>query len=200
LKFWKEHSYACIILDFILPLPDSALYRNCISKGIIKDRLDYVKNRIGRIYNMTALPDDEFYALWVDIVRTGIKYAPQIIPISVGNSSVQLRCPHCNEIIEYKNFDINSENYFFIWMLPIPPNKYYFCKIINCRICRRRFFAMSRLFKIYKKLLFLILTPAMARIYLKHVVAFYRKINPFYRNFNSLRYKLKTFLAKSAKR
>jgi anaerobic magnesium-protoporphyrin IX monomethyl ester cyclase len=200
LNFWKEHSFACIMLDFILPLPDSQLYRYCIEKGIIKDRLDFIKNHIGAIYNMTQLSDAEFYKLWVNIIKTGVEYAPQAIPLSVSTASVKVKCPHCNEVIEYKNFDINSENSFFIWMLPIPPNKYYFSKVIHCRICARRFYAVSRLFGIYKKMILLFLTPGMSRIYLKYVVVFYRKINPIYRKINFLRYKIRMSFSPGAKK
>jgi hypothetical protein len=176
------------------------LYRYCIEKGIIKDRLDFIKNHIGAIYNMTQLSDAEFYKLWVNIIKTGVEYAPQAIPLSVSTASVKVKCPHCNEVIEYKNFDINSENSFFIWMLPIPPNKYYFSKVIHCRICARRFYAVSRLFGIYKKMILLFLTPGMSRIYLKYVVVFYRKINPIYRKINFLRYKIRMSFSSGAKK
>ena len=140
------------------------------------------------------MPDKEFFKLWTEIIRTGIKYAPQIVPISLGPSYLKVKCLHCNEVMEFNNFDINCENYYFIWMLPIPPNKYFFCKLINCRICGQRFYVMSKLFGIYRNLIFLYLTPVMARIYLKYIVLIYRKINPLYRPFNALRYKIKQFL------
>ena len=45
LNYWKNNCNGQIGLAFIQPYPGSVMYQRCIQKGIIKDRLDYIKTQ-----------------------------------------------------------------------------------------------------------------------------------------------------------
>ncbi len=164
LAFWKEHSFAGILLSFIFPCPDSYLYRYCIDKGIIKDRLHYIEKHFFDIYNMTQLSEEEFYRLRVAVVTAALKYYPRTVPLAVGDDSVKVRCPHCSQIIEYRNFVITDNN---AAIYAFRPNRLLFNKMMYCRNCRHRFFAVSRVYQIYSKVLVRLLSPGFLRRYEK---------------------------------
>lgn len=137
LDFWKDHIEAGIMLGFILPCPNSELYQYCIKKGIIKDRLDFIENHLYDIINMTAMSNAEFSKLeklfYKYIARNNIK----AIPLKRTSTSIVIQCPHCKKIVEYKNFRTYKRLFLF-----------YF-QIMYCRNCRKRFFSVNRLFKIF---------------------------------------------------
>lgn len=165
LEFWKEHVFAGINLGFIIPCPDSYLYRYCIERGIIKDKLDFIENHIYDIYNMTQMSSKEFYELRYNILRATLKYQIKTIPLNVSDNFIKVRCPHCNSIIEYKNFDVAGV---VINKSPIiPPSRYFFNKNINCRYCHKRFYIVSRLYIIHSKIMFILATPTLYKLYSK---------------------------------
>ena len=44
LNYWKENCCGQVGLDFIQPYPGSEIYKYCIRKGIIRDKVDFIKN------------------------------------------------------------------------------------------------------------------------------------------------------------
>ena len=42
LEFWKKHSF--ISLGFILAIPNSSDYQYCVKTGIIKDKIEFLRN------------------------------------------------------------------------------------------------------------------------------------------------------------
>ena len=155
LDYWKRNREAGIVLGFISPYPGTELYNNCIKKGIIKDKLDFIENHIADVINMTdAMTDEEFKKLKIDVFEAGKKHRVCAMPASlkkrkdIGTYDIRVKCPHCNENIEYRNYIIRYKSFFNLMMY--------------CRQCRRRFFLVSRLYKYVTKS-YLLLSPFMSR-------------------------------------
>jgi len=132
LNYWKIHCKGQISMDFIQPYPGSEIYNYCVKKGIIKDKLEFIKNiEIQNFFNMTEkMSNKEIEKLKSDILAALVKYRRSIFPISIkkmeGNKyEVKIKCPYCKEIINYRNFYIK--------------NKIFFGSFMTCRKCKMRF-------------------------------------------------------------
>ena len=143
------------MLTFINPYPGTALYQHCLKKGIIRDKLDFIESHISDAINMTdEITDSEFEKLKIDVFEAGLKYRVCAIPVSVKKRkdtdtyNIQVKCPHCNKSMEYRNYTIRYKMFFGF-------NMY-------CRQCRHRFFLMSRLYQCVTKS-YLLLSPVMSR-------------------------------------
>lgn len=141
IDWWKKNARGQVSLEFIQPYPGSEIYNRCIQKGIIKDKLDFIKNKLPFInwLNMTDnMADEEILELKNEILELK-KYYAYAIPIKTKGIKrkiydLTVKCPFCKEIVEYKNCFI--ENRF----------KYMF--FVVCRKCSHRFFIMSTLKKL----------------------------------------------------
>ncbi len=153
LDFWKEHRESGLGLVFILPYPDSEMYRHCIRKGLIKDRLHFIENDLGKILNMTEMSEDEFLKLRSTIFKYNHKYAISAIAMSMDLDTLVIKCPHCRNVVRYNNFKF--------------PTGKFFRRIMYCRNCRKRFLAVNRLSYIINKLLGIISTPGIFKMALK---------------------------------
>lgn len=143
LNYWKKNCDVQVGLDFIQPYPGSAIYHHCIKKGVIKDKLDFIKN-IGTRYfvNMTdKMSDEEIKQLKKDILKALVRNRKSQVPTSIkkigdDRYKIKVKCSYCDKIIEYKNFRAD--------------NRWYFSNLLICRNCNNRFRIMSSL----KKLVF----------------------------------------------
>lgn len=149
LDFWKDHQEAGILLAFILACPNSAMYQYCIEKGIIQDRLEFIKYNIHDIYNMTSMSDVEFLGLKVLVQKYMVRYSPYAVPIGGTSTSLTIKCPHCNEINEYKNY--------------VKKKKLY-NRMMYCRSCRKRFFYVGLLYKLFSGLIAFMTTPLLYKM------------------------------------
>lgn len=137
LDFWKNHPQAGIRLGFIMACPQSELYQYAVKNGLIKDKLDFIANRLTLLtLNLTAMSDADFSKLIMLVIRYKIKYSPYSIPIKLTNSSITIRCPHCKKITEYKNFSVPF------------PKKLFNSQMLHCRKCRKIFYSLNRLYMI----------------------------------------------------
>ncbi len=140
LAYWRTHAPAGVMLTFISPYPGTELYQKALAKGIIKDKLDFIANRIFCIFNLSDhLNDREFSRLWYEVNKAVIKervYAKEwsLAPAPDGTFAIAVKCPHCREQIKYQNYALKS--------------RYYFSVMMYCRACHRRFFLASRLFRL----------------------------------------------------
>ncbi len=155
--YWKNNCKGQIPLYFIQPYPDSEIYRHCIEKGIITDKLDFIKNRMNHLnwFNMTdSMTDKDILNLKKAITDFRRKYYNYAIPIKITTDAsknlkkrynVTVRCPFCSTISTYKNCHINSLNFFNI--------------SVYCRNCFLGFIIVNRLYlftvKYYNELDFL---------------------------------------------
>ena len=143
MDYWKENCQGQIKLFFIHPYPGSEIYDHCIKKGIIKDKLDFIKNKMHHtnIINMTnEMSDKEFKQLVREVYKLKSKYEKYVVPSKIENIGgerykFELTCPFCKEKQIYKNFLIKNKNYFSFHSV---------CRNENCR---KRFFIVSRLYK-----------------------------------------------------
>lgn len=145
MDYWKRNCMGQIKLFFIHPYPGSEIFHHCIKKGIIKDKLDYIKNRIHHtnIINMTDnMTNEEFNQLIDSVWENSIKYSGYIRPIEFKRSGkdrmdFKVRCPFCKEVIEYKNCLVK--------------NPIYYSQQVACKKCMMRFFFASRLYTLTTK-------------------------------------------------
>jgi len=145
LDWWKKNSRGQIRLGFIQPYPGSEIYRHCLRKGIIKDKEDFIKNRLSteNWYNMTdKMSDDEIKKLKMDILDAKSKYYTYIYPISMKKTGKEryefkVKCPFCNKINIYRNCEIK--------------NKYTYDYGLICRECHMFFKPVSLIKKIAYK-------------------------------------------------
>ena len=144
LNYWKENH--CLFgggvsLDFIQPYPGTALYRHSLTKGIIRDEVDFVENHILEPINMTDdMTAQEFEQLQIDIHDATFTYPKLQRPLLVkrvnGVYETHVKCPYCNAISVYKNY--------------VPPSSNSSRKrAICCRNCRMRFCVVSSEYKLY---------------------------------------------------
>ena len=161
LDFWKDHPEAGILLAFIIACPNSAMYRYCIEKGIIQDRVDFITGHLFDILNMTSMSNADFYKLVTLVYKYTHKYSVYAIPLKRTPTSLTVRCPHCREVNEYKNY---------------ATSRFIYRKMMYCRHCRKRFFSISRAYQLFAKLIAHLLPPFSYRVY-----AFLQKIFGFAR-------------------
>ena len=155
-----------MVLSFVQPYPGSELYRHCLRKGIIKDKLDFIKNLSPRSeFNMTdTMSDQEMNDLrheisHLDATYSKIRTRPVHMKKMVEDAySIVVHCPHCEKRIEYGNVDILIFSEFKSWFYGIP---------VLCRNCYMKFKITSLPYKIYgdhiPKL------KLLAKVYLKFV-------------------------------
>lgn len=140
INYWKKNCSGMVKLFFIHPYPGSEIFNYCIKKGIIQDKLDYIKNKIHHtnIVNMTSLSEKEFKNLVSEIWEAKAKYEKYIVPSKIKRTknkiyNLRLKCPHCSFVTDYNNIFIYNKNYFTTECI--------------CRRCSKRFFIVSKLYK-----------------------------------------------------
>lgn len=144
LEYWEKNCEGQVWLDFIQPYPGSNIYEHCVNKGLIKDKLQFIKNGVAQFFtNMTNnMSEEEFSELKYRINHLSEKYHRYVIPIEKsqknGSYSITSVCPFCSEKNVYKNCMINNAvNYGFIAL---------------CRNCYKKYQIVSTLqYIIYKK-------------------------------------------------
>lgn len=145
LEYWKKNCMGQVQLWFIQPYPDCELWRHCIKKGLIKNKLDYFKNpgKVGDAnFNMSKMTDWEIKKLGVDIAKAMVRCRKVVVPCSVKKikkdiCDIELNCPFCKKRIRYGNCYI--------------PDKKDFIFMLICKNCYKRFLAASRLRKFLSK-------------------------------------------------
>ncbi len=144
LDFWKNKCRGQIQIGFIQPYPGSEIYDRCIEKGIIKDRLDFIKNKLRYTnwINMTdSMTDKEVLRLKKDILEARRRYYPRVIPSKIkkikrGRYDLIVKCHYCHEVIYYKDCAIN--------------NRFHFNIGVTCKNCHMRMYVQNRLYKLEK--------------------------------------------------
>ena len=142
LAFWKEHLEAGIQLVTIIVCPNSELYQYCIRKGIIKDRLHFIKYDIFKCFNMTEMTNREFNKMKSLLHLYTIKYSVYATPLRIGPASVTVQCPYCHEIVNYNNYQIKG---------------IFYRQKMYCRSCRRKFYSVNAWYKYYTRLTLLLI-------------------------------------------
>lgn len=146
LDYYKKNCKGQVGLGFIQPYPGSKIYHHCIRKGIIKDKLNFIKNKIGQAgsrglwLNMTdKMTSKEIKTLKKEILDSTSKYCKFVTPLSIekekrGTYRLKVKCPYCKKEASYGNCLLNSKISFGFFVI--------------CRNCPMRFFIVSPLQKI----------------------------------------------------
>ncbi len=141
LDYWKKNHDlfgTSISLGFIEPYPGTALYKHCLSKGLITDEIDFVENHIFDYINMSeTMTAAEFEQLKREIHKAYLGFEkkdsawPSDISFNNGEWEVRVRCPYCGKESLYRNY--------------IPPSEKEGRRHIYCRHCKIRFFLLPHL-------------------------------------------------------
>ena len=153
LEYWKKEARGQIGLWLIQPYPGSQIYNICLKKGLIKDKLKFIRDDINTeeiVYNFTdKMTDEELMDLYEEIVklRNSDKYCKSRIPYYVKHMhddryEVRVNCPYCKNNITYKNFYL--------------PNKTSYNYFICCRNCAMRFRLVGPFIKILRSMSFIV--------------------------------------------
>ncbi|EKD58286.1 MAG: Radical SAM protein [uncultured bacterium] len=156
MEFWKKNRKAGILLGIILPLPNSDLYQYCLRKGLIQNPIKFIENHMWNPINLTELGDWDFARLLHMVKIARLKYCVRAIPQEVTRNLVVVVCPFCKQRIVYRNFDITFENQD---LFRLPSTLAFFNKMVFCRNCRKRFYASSKLFRLFSHLIQFFSTP-----------------------------------------
>lgn len=158
LNYWKRNSEAGINLSFVNPYPGTKLYRDCIERGIIGDKIDFIANHIFDVLNMSeTITHKELEKLKFDIHEAGLRYGTYSVISSFkkntdGIASIKVKCPHCSRIVEYNNFEIMLRSRLIFGVF--------------CRYCRRKFLAVSTIYIVIlkMKLIFYSVVPKVIKV------------------------------------
>ncbi len=145
LDYWKKNCRGQVHLGFILPYPGSEIYERCVKKGIIKDKLSFIKNNMPHQnwLNMTEkMSDEEILQLKRDILKTRREHAKYVIPIKISKDKdnknrnrydILVKCPFCKEKIRYRNFFLTG--------------RLIYNDLTSCKKCHMRFHIASTFYK-----------------------------------------------------
>lgn len=122
IDWWLQHPEHEIALGFVLAVPDSPIYRDALSRNLIKDKLQFIKHKFP-VINLTKLSDKKFnkikekisyfaatqkYRLEGKILST--KKEPDVYNgRNVYNFKVE--CPVCRHISEYRYIQYSLKPY-----------------------------------------------------------------------------------------
>ena len=142
LDWWKKKCKGQVGLGFIQPYPGSKIYEHCIKRGIIKDKLEFIKNQISadHWFNMTDnMTDKEIQELRREILDSTSKYSKFVNPLSMKKMKKNIyqfivKCPYCGQITIYKNCFVK--------------NRFTYGFNLICRGCHMRFFVVSTIQKL----------------------------------------------------
>jgi len=139
LDWWRNNSRGQINLLFIQPYPGSKIYEHCLQRGIIKDKIDFIQNRMRTTnwYNMTdRMSDKEIRQLKNTVIILNLKRRYFARPISIKKTrenvyELKVKCPFCGNILVYKNLFMKNERK---WLYSIR---------LVCRKCNLTFFVVG---------------------------------------------------------
>jgi radical SAM superfamily enzyme YgiQ (UPF0313 family) len=114
LDWWENHREYNLTLRFIVTYPGSYLYRYALSKGIIKNPVQFLKNGCPQI-NLSKLSTDELSIIakrLIKIYDNGIKIedATALVVDNTGRMSLSGKCPKCGTPGEWENIKLFANN------------------------------------------------------------------------------------------
>lgn len=126
INWWRENPQYNISLIFIKAIPDSAVFRYAIQNGIIKNKLEHIKNNFP-IVNLTKIPDKQFNKIKKEVIKyrmslKNIKDGELLASIKSEEKyknknyyNIKAKCPFCNQIHDYKRFLKSMNKYLAIF-------------------------------------------------------------------------------------
>lgn len=125
IDWWKSHHEYGINLSLIFAVPDSPIYRYAIANGLIKDKLEHMRNNFP-IVNLTKINNKKFEEV-KDLLyscQREDKYLTigEVIDSKIESKNpdkgnifeIEIKCPICNNISKYKNMHQTSFDIHFV--------------------------------------------------------------------------------------
>ena len=147
IDFWKKECSGQVTLSYIQPYPGTELYKYCLKKGIIKDKLFFIKNIMGHErtlkINMTKRLSDMEYNYLVNMIDTAFhQYCRFVIPKTLKKTagsyfSIEIECPYCHKNLFYNRINV--------------ADRLAFRHSLICRNCGKRFYFQNFISKISRK-------------------------------------------------
>jgi len=160
LSWWKKNAHNQIFLVFVRPYPGSELYQHCLRKGIIKDELAFVKEKMNapQVPNMTnSMTEKEMEILRKQLLTLSAGGERYQIPSKIKKEGkdtyqVTVRCPYCKSIHTYKNcLILNPLNYDFQLICKNCYMRYAVASIFR-KALRQNYYLLSPLIEPYLKM------------------------------------------------
>lgn len=144
LDYWRKNCMGQIYLGFIKPYPGSEIYNHCIRKGIIKDKLQFIKDlsryHYTRDINMSNhLSERQFKKLQRRVFEYQLAYrnfslARKMVENKDGTFNFESACPFCGKVQVVKKARIE--------------NRLLFSQFFFCKDCRKRFTTVSLAYRV----------------------------------------------------
>jgi radical SAM superfamily enzyme YgiQ (UPF0313 family) len=137
IEWWKRHPEYDLTLFNLLTIPDAPVYKQALQRGLIQDKMQFMKSRFP-VINLTAMPDLRFKMMLSRIYRyqSDPRYKTRGTVLGSRNTGVdefgtklyeiELCCPECKAKSRYRNFHQNGPMQYFP---------------VYCNHCNRRFYA-----------------------------------------------------------
>ncbi|MBF0446444.1 MAG: cobalamin-dependent protein [Magnetococcales bacterium] len=116
MKWWKEHPEHLIHLTLLKPFPGSQIYDYACEKGIIKDKVQYLKDGCPQV-NISKMSDDEFAELGrqISISMDSLEKLEDMEMLSLdpimGRMAISGICPSCSKLNTYKEVKLFALDY-----------------------------------------------------------------------------------------
>lgn len=132
LRWWREHTEYCIHLTLIKPFPGTYIYQYACQNGIIKDRIQYLKNGCPQI-NISKMNDAEFAEIVQEISESSrlLNKVDSIELLAVdplmGRETVSGVCSKCSKKNIWEGVKLFAIDYIYCkhcvqkYHIPIPP-------------------------------------------------------------------------------
>lgn len=111
INWWREHPEYTLVMNWIMVFPGSYLYKVACERGIIKDRVQYIRNHCPFI-NVSKLSDSEYRKIvtLIDSLafnRVDFLSEVTVLPIAESNKAdVCGKCPNCQQESVFTSVDI----------------------------------------------------------------------------------------------
>ena len=122
INYWLNHPEYNLNLIFLMPIPDSKIYRLALEKKLIKDKLKHIRDGFPMV-NLTAISDKEFYKfqsriMWMKHKYQNVREGKLIEVKKDGNYKgkkrylVSIKCHFCYHITEHLTLE-NDRSWFY---------------------------------------------------------------------------------------
>ena len=122
IDYWLNHPEYNLNLIFLMPIPDSKIYRLALEKNLIKDKLRHIRDNFP-VVNLTAMSDREFYKfqsriMWMKHKYQNVRDGKLIEVKKDGNYKdkkrylVSVKCPFCGHTTERLTLE-NDRSWFY---------------------------------------------------------------------------------------
>ena len=116
MQWWREHPEYLIHLTLIKPFPGSHIYDYACQKGIIKDKIQYLKDGCPQV-NISKMNNEEFARLAREISDTvddlkKLDYVRLLeLDAKMGRITISGRCPTCSQTRTYDDIKLFALDY-----------------------------------------------------------------------------------------